>query len=361
MGIQKALWITLTAAVALAAATLITADRALAQPANDNFADRVVITSLPFSDSFSTLDATIEPGEPLLCPFPNGSTVWYEFTPSTMVFLQANTHGSGYDTTLAIYTGDPFAPTFPLACDDDSGPGLTSQIQATAPAGVTVYLQVGGFLGEQGSLNIRVVEPEGPPGGPFCADGLDSDADGAVDEADSGCQEVEGPAVTGSCFDGIDNDNDGVLDGQDTDCNPIPEGPPGNPNCEDGLDNDFDFAVDDADSGCQALKAHSRPNHASMALTTMGTDWSTSSKTPTAPSRLKALPEIPTAMTASITTSMAAPTVQTQGVTQRRGRHSPTRASTRLTTTTTDLSTSKIPTASRRWKALPEIPPAKTR
>jgi hypothetical protein len=48
-------------------------------------------------------------------------------------------------------------------------------------------------------------EPEGPPGGATCGDGLDNDCDGLIDINDPDCQQAE-------ICDGIDNDGDGQID-----------------------------------------------------------------------------------------------------------------------------------------------------
>ncbi len=78
-------------------------------PANDNFANATLITTIPFSDGpFSTTEATSEPGEPSPCGS-IGRTVWYSFTPSQSGTIVADTTGSDYDTVLAVYTGSSIA------------------------------------------------------------------------------------------------------------------------------------------------------------------------------------------------------------------------------------------------------------
>ena len=52
-------------------------------PANDDFAEAAVVSSLPFTATVDTLTATFEPDEPFDCQFNSEHrTVWYEFTPS---------------------------------------------------------------------------------------------------------------------------------------------------------------------------------------------------------------------------------------------------------------------------------------
>ena len=134
--------------------------------ANDFFADASVVSSLPFSDSGSTLDATTESGEPQPC-WGIGSTVWYRFTPASDVAVQAQTAGSDFDTVLAVYTGASLATLSLVGCDDDGGPDLTSVLTFQAQAGVTYYIQAGGYPGEKGSLVLSIdIEEEFPTSTP---------------------------------------------------------------------------------------------------------------------------------------------------------------------------------------------------
>lgn len=96
-----------------------------------------------------------------------------------------------------------------------------------------------------------------------CADGVDNDADGKVDMADSGCENATDnneftatSSVTPQCSDGVDNDADGKIDyPADTGCESAADNnefaAPAAPQCSDGLDNDGDGKVDyPTDPGC---------------------------------------------------------------------------------------------------------------
>ena len=81
--------------------------------------------------------------------------------------------------------------------------------------------------------------------GPECADGIDNDGDGKIDDKDDGCtgptDTSENKPETGPyCNDGIDNDGDGLIDAQDPDC----QDPSKWPACADGKDNDGDGKTD---------------------------------------------------------------------------------------------------------------------
>jgi hypothetical protein len=102
------------------------------------------------------------------------------------------------------------------------------------------------------------------PPTPQCADGVDNDRDGLVDEQDPGCSSPadpreQDPDVAPQCFDGLDNDADGVIDfpnepgcgaaGDDDESDP-----PNAPACANGLDDDADDLTDYPDDpGCAGV------------------------------------------------------------------------------------------------------------
>jgi predicted esterase len=126
---------------------------------NDHFDDALVISSLPFSDVKFTEGAGVEPDEPQPCG-EIGSTVWYRFTPQTITTVEVNTTGSGFDTVLAVYTGDAIDQLAVLDCIDDSGGTLQSQVVFEASAGSTYWIQAGGFAGQPGELRVQASSGE---------------------------------------------------------------------------------------------------------------------------------------------------------------------------------------------------------
>jgi hypothetical protein len=109
-----------------------------ADAAGDDCAAATLVSNLPYTDSSDTAAATLEATDPTP-PCGNGSrakSVWYGFTASESVVLAANTFGSGYDTILSVYTGAcGLLGVVSGACNDDAGPGGTSQVMFTAAAG----------------------------------------------------------------------------------------------------------------------------------------------------------------------------------------------------------------------------------
>jgi hypothetical protein len=123
----------------------------LAIPANDDFDDAVVITTLPFTDNLNTSEATTaaddpaDPEDPAVC-FIGGHTVWYQFTPSEDTRIDATTFGSDFDTGIAVFTGTRGALTL-IGCNDDllTGRNRQSIVGFDAVAGETYFFMVGSF------------------------------------------------------------------------------------------------------------------------------------------------------------------------------------------------------------------------
>jgi hypothetical protein len=121
-------------------------------PANDEFAAAEVVGSLPFAAALSTLEATTAPDDPICAG--NSASVWYAYTPPISTIVTADTFGSDYDTALSAYTGSQGSLT-EVACNDDAGAGLQSQIVFPVVAGQTYYFMAAG-LGGGGSLSFNL-------------------------------------------------------------------------------------------------------------------------------------------------------------------------------------------------------------
>lgn len=148
--------------LAAAALTLVTTTAALAQPTNDDFDAAVAVSSLPFSQSVDTTEATVAGDDPFASCVGPTATVWYRFTPTVSQQVETNTFGSDYDTTLTVWTGSRGNLT-EIACNDDFN-DLQSRVRFDAIAGETYYVMAGtccGGDGSGGSLQISFIE--GPP------------------------------------------------------------------------------------------------------------------------------------------------------------------------------------------------------
>ena len=88
---------------------------------------------------------------------PFGFTAWWTFT-GTGAEVTVDTAGSTFDTVVAVYTGSPGSFTQVACVDDVFDPTFSLQARATIPtsAGVTYWVQAGGFGGDAGRLQVQV-------------------------------------------------------------------------------------------------------------------------------------------------------------------------------------------------------------
>src|ERR1041384_2678777 len=138
-------------------------------PVNDEFTTAVVIPSLPYAASENTPFATVAPDDPLCGG--RGTTVWFSFTPTTNLTIEANTFGSDYDTTLSAYTAGTLGLLSQVFCNDDASNTPQSQVRFSAGAGITYQFLAGSFAGGHGGNLVSQVNP-GRPAPPPLAWGL---------------------------------------------------------------------------------------------------------------------------------------------------------------------------------------------
>jgi hypothetical protein len=156
--------VALLAVLAIAAVALPGVAQA-APPVNDNFANATVVSSLPFSDSVDTGEATTELNEPQFCNY-MPQTVWYAVTPAADGLLSVDPAGSTftYGAQINLYRAD--------------GPDITNltfltcqyygnQVSANVQAGQTYYIQAGPTFGGTGTLHLQVSEHVPPPNDDF--------------------------------------------------------------------------------------------------------------------------------------------------------------------------------------------------
>jgi Ca2+-binding RTX toxin-like protein len=152
----------LAALVALVAA-LVGGGAPVAQavtPTNDRIQHAKEITSLPYRDEIDTSDATSSATDPDC--FGKIRTVWYEYTATQNRQVAASTFGSGYNTNLAVYVGEPSEET-QMVCVDDSRGNVTSRASIGTIAGETYFIRVGATGAEQGGSLVFTLEEVFPP------------------------------------------------------------------------------------------------------------------------------------------------------------------------------------------------------
>ncbi len=128
---------------------------ALAAPANDDFDNAVVIAALPFNPSFNpivnTSEATAAADDPVVevCNLVD-HTVWYRFTPTENLRINANTVASRPDQAISVFTGTRGNLTR-VGCSD------YGSMTFEAIAGRTYFFMIGTPAGEPGGnlvLNV---------------------------------------------------------------------------------------------------------------------------------------------------------------------------------------------------------------
>jgi hypothetical protein len=131
-------------------------------PANDNFADADVISTLPFTDSGDLTGTTTEPGESGYCSF-QPQTVWYAFTPSTTTVVSADLNGSSGGLILTAYqsNGGGIGGLGYMSCI------FGGSLSFTANAGTTYYFQVGSYYYGSVHAQLNVREIPAPPNDNF--------------------------------------------------------------------------------------------------------------------------------------------------------------------------------------------------
>src|ERR1017187_3099878 len=96
-----------------------------AVPANDNFANAIVITGFWGTTNADTTAATAEPGEPAHAGAPAANSIWYKLIAIQDGTMTIHTFGSAIDTRLAVYAvpantnAAVNGSLFPVAANDD--------------------------------------------------------------------------------------------------------------------------------------------------------------------------------------------------------------------------------------------------
>jgi subtilisin family serine protease len=138
---------------------------------NDMFADGIVLAQAAGSATGTNVEATKEPAEPNHAGNAGGASIWYELTPTTSGTATIDTVGSGFDTLLAVYTGDSMGALEARASNDDITMfvNVQSRVQLEVTAGTTYHIAVDGWSGLSGvatgpmTLNWTIAPAPPPP------------------------------------------------------------------------------------------------------------------------------------------------------------------------------------------------------
>lgn len=141
--------------VAAALATVVPGvAHAAAPPANDDFDNATVVTSLPFTAQEDSGAATKAADDPGWCSgYAAAGTVWFSYTATQDGLLRATTAGSDHRTLLSANTGARGGLlNVADACDFGTGPAITFR----ATAGTTYSFLVAGIDTPGGALEFAV-------------------------------------------------------------------------------------------------------------------------------------------------------------------------------------------------------------
>ena len=121
----------------------------------DNFSNALQLPLIA-----NNIAATKESGEPNHAGNAGGKSVWGQWTAPYTGSIQIDTHGSGFDTLLGVYTGLTVASlTQVVSNDDDGSSNGNSSVVFQAQAGTQYRIAVDGKNGASGVLGMLFAVP----------------------------------------------------------------------------------------------------------------------------------------------------------------------------------------------------------
>jgi hypothetical protein len=124
-----------------------------APPSNDDQANAIAFSAVPYVVTADTTEATEDAGTLDAC-FSRAGSVWYRFAATADQRLIISTTGSDYDTVLNVYQAGQI-----VACSNNiSRVNLTSVVSVDVTAGNDYYIMVSRFAAKSGghlALSVR--------------------------------------------------------------------------------------------------------------------------------------------------------------------------------------------------------------
>ncbi|QTA88123.1 C13 family peptidase [Desulfonema magnum] len=124
-------------------------------PPNGVFANASELTGASGQACGSNLNATTEIGETVITENAGGKSVWWTWVAPKDDNFAFNTHGSSFDTLLAVYTGSGINDLTKIASNDDEGSENTSSVTFGAQAGIRYYIAVDGKDRQEGNIILN--------------------------------------------------------------------------------------------------------------------------------------------------------------------------------------------------------------
>jgi Calx-beta domain len=140
-------------------------------PLNDNLASAQTLAGCSGTAGGTNVFATREANEPNHFPIPQNNpggtrSVWYQWQAPASGTATVDTLGTGFDTVLAVYTGNSVG-ALSLVGNDDDTVERTSRVQFAATAGTVYRIAVDGFNnnsgGDSGPITINFSETNCSP------------------------------------------------------------------------------------------------------------------------------------------------------------------------------------------------------
>ncbi len=157
-------------------------------PANDAFAQRIVLSGRAVTTTANNQFATREPGEPFHWNSSELASLWWTWTAPSSGTTVITLAGSSFDTVMAVYTGTALTNLNQIAHDDDSADGTVSRVSFAAASGVTYHIAVAGYGVDLdsgsvvGSLGTIALALNHTPGGVDAAPTIAAIADQTTNE-----------------------------------------------------------------------------------------------------------------------------------------------------------------------------------
>jgi alpha-tubulin suppressor-like RCC1 family protein len=119
------------------------------------FSDAPFISGRSGTESASSVDATIEPGERWQSiNDPGGASLWWTWEAPANGQVIFDTNGSDFDTILGLYSG-PSITQLEMLAENDDADGLQSRLTATVESGRQYRVRVDGYEGATGNVKLN--------------------------------------------------------------------------------------------------------------------------------------------------------------------------------------------------------------
>jgi hypothetical protein len=122
-------------------------------PANDDFADAIVLSEFPTSISVDPGLAGPEPGEPPQGEHEPGNSTWYRWTAGKSGPVSINNCAKWPDLYATVYSGPTLEELTPIATPMFVG-GICDETRFVAEEGVTYSIRIAGFTGKGSKMSV---------------------------------------------------------------------------------------------------------------------------------------------------------------------------------------------------------------